>query len=430
MVQGAKQYVFCHHAIAVAADGSPPRAPSRAPTASVARHSVTGLSPGPYPVGVCSYQFDDHSRTEVGGGARCLLTEVWYPATDDTFGKQPNNFSDFLRGPNSVARGPVDAEVVNRANDHDAIGGYREGITIAELDQAWPNIAVRDAVVRESSSWPVVLFSHGNGAFRASYVYFTEFLASHGFVVAACDHPGSSRFTVLNGKAVKGAARDSERANAEQEQRPLDMIFILDSLDMLNKEAGSMFENKLDVSSCAVTGMSFGGWTTAKVLDMGDRRVKAGIMQCPSIHRGGFEREGLETPAMLMLGLNDTVMGADNLEIARKYLDKATSAKALLEIKRAGHCTFTSCELYDPEYGNGIGRSKQLTQPGDGAEDEEPLYYDPLPITDAHAVINDHALAFLDVYVRDQPQRKEYFMQVHYDRSEVTASFCDGISAQ
>jgi hypothetical protein len=59
---------------------------------------------------------------------------------------------------------------------------------------------VRDArpCGRCAAPWPLVLFSHGSGAFRASYVYWTEFLASHGFVVAACDHLGSARYSQVD----------------------------------------------------------------------------------------------------------------------------------------------------------------------------------------------------------------------------------------
>ena len=35
-----------------------------------------------------------------------------------------------------------------------------------------------------------------------------------------------------------------------------------------------------------------------------------------------------------------------------------------LEIKLGGHCSFTSCNLYNPAYGNGIGESKSLSKPG------------------------------------------------------------------
>ena len=41
--------------------------------------SVTGMEPGPHPVGVTTMQFDDHSRTDpTSGGPRRLQTEVWH----------------------------------------------------------------------------------------------------------------------------------------------------------------------------------------------------------------------------------------------------------------------------------------------------------------------------------------------------------------
>jgi predicted dienelactone hydrolase len=45
--------------------------------------------------------------------------------------------------------------------------------------------------------YPAVLFSHGLGETRYSYVSILEDLASHGFIVVAIDHTYSNRMTVF-----------------------------------------------------------------------------------------------------------------------------------------------------------------------------------------------------------------------------------------
>ena len=56
-------------------------------------------------------------------------------------------------------------------------------------------------------------------------------------------------------------------------------------------------------------------------------------------------------------------------------------------IVRGGHVSFTSCELYNPNYGNGIGESKSLSKEG--------ATYTPLAIKEQHTVCNSYGLAFL-----------------------------------
>ena len=72
------------------------------------------------------------------------------------------------------------------------MGGYRKGIKIAELDESWHNVAVRDARLRDADApaegWPLIVFSHGSGGMRNGYVFLTEMLASHGYIVMAADH--------------------------------------------------------------------------------------------------------------------------------------------------------------------------------------------------------------------------------------------------
>lgn len=353
---------------------------------------VTGLQPGPYPVGVTTLQFDDHTRWDIEGGPRCLQTEIWYPAVDEAAKLPRNRYSDFL------GRGIIPGSIA-AAEAADAIGGYRSGLTIKELDETWPNEAVRDAAVRDpepsESGWPLVIFSHGSGAFRASYIYFTEYLASQGFVVVACDHPGSARYTQVNGRVVKPGGTRSERRQMEAD-RPRDLLFLLDSMERLAQGADSRFVGRVDTTRSALAGMSFGGWSAATALEELDPRVRAAVIQCPSLMSGDGRltdtRLNHQTPVMVMIGTEDTVIGEAGNALCRKFAATHDAPSYLVEIKAGGHVSFTSCELYNKDYGNGIGESKSLTRPGST--------YTPLAISEQHAIINSYALAFLDQHLR------------------------------
>ena len=100
-----------------------------------------------------------------------------------------NTYSEYLgRGaiPGSIAAAEID----------DAIGGYLPWLTIAALTRRGPTrrCATRGRAARAPGAVPRRDLPHGSGAFRASYLYWTEFLASHGRVMA-CDHAGSARYT-------------------------------------------------------------------------------------------------------------------------------------------------------------------------------------------------------------------------------------------
>jgi len=359
--------------------------------------TVTGMPPGPFQVGVTTMQFEDTSRTDAtSGGPRKLQTEIWYPAASEATQAPRNKYSDFL------GRGAIPGSIA-AAEESDAIGGYLPGLTIAQLDESWPNAAVRDARPCDACSraWPLVIFSHGSGAFRASYIYWTEFLASHGFVVMACDHAGSARYTQIDGEVVKpGGARSTREAM--EADRPRDMTFLIDCMQRLAAGTDSRFAGRVDTSRVALTGMSFGGWATAAALEAQDPRVKAGIMKCPSIAMSGkaagvgvslsTSRVEKQLPVMMMLGTEDTVIGEAGNEAGRVYVESHDGPSYLVEIVRGGHVSFTSCELYNPNYGNGIGESTSLTTPG--------AQYTPLDIEAQHTIANSYGLAFLNTHLR------------------------------
>jgi len=177
------------------------------------------------------------------------------------------------------------------------------------------------------------------------------------------------------------------------------MIFLLDCMEKLSTQAtDSRFAGRIDMTKCALTGMSFGGWTTAAALELRDKRVKAAILQCPSLSMSGSgtlaeERNEWEVPVMVQLGTEDTVIGEAGNEAGRRYVLTHTGPAYCVEVVRGGHVSFTSGDLYNPEYGNGIGSScASLTTPGE--------QYEPLHIEQQHQIINSYGLAFLNAHLR------------------------------
>jgi len=281
-------------------------------------------------------------------------------------------------------------------------------ITIEELDDVrrstWLTIAVRNANIRKPGDkelldkWPLVVFSHGSGAFRASYSFWTEMLASYGYVVAACDHPGSARYTIVDGKVITPTTEGarSKRTQIEKD-RTIDLVQIMDGLS--EKYIGKdKLEYFVDTNNVAITGMSFGGYTTAAILEFCDSRIKAAVFMCAAIAKLGTQdlhdkRKNNITPIMVMIGSEDTVLGTEANNANRIYWKNHKTDAFLLEIKRGGHVSFTSCEMYDPEYGNGI--ACQNTNPSlDGST------YKPLEIQKQHEIINHYGLAFLNKYLK------------------------------
>jgi hypothetical protein len=163
---------------------------------------------------VASLQLNDHTRSdsESALGVRSLLTEVWFPADDVARSMPANQFSEF------VLRGVVPGSIPLVEKE---LSSYGRELTIEQLDSEWHNVAVRDAPVRASATpaqgYPLIVFSHGNSATRFGYTYLCEMLASHGYVVAAPDHTGNCRFTLLDGAYVpmggpRNGSSDSHRA--------------------------------------------------------------------------------------------------------------------------------------------------------------------------------------------------------------------------
>jgi dienelactone hydrolase len=356
---------------------------------------------GPYPVGVTSIQFDDASRPDVELGARPLRTEIWYPTVDAAKGMPKNLFSDF------IMRGTIPGSV-DAANE--SLTFYKSGKTLAEFEKGYKNVSVRDAQVRDGK-WPLIVFSHGSGGTRVGYVFFTEFMASHGYIVMACDHIGNSRYTLVNNKVVVAAGNRADatpaekaRSQASAADRPKDISFLIDMATRMTQGSDSRFAGRIDLEKIGAAGMSYGGWTTEAVVDR-EKRVKAGVMLAP----GGpaADRSNFSTPIFMMIGTEDSTIRAAGNARNRSYYEASKGPHYLCEIKDAGHYTFTSVDQYNPEYGNGIGHGKRVNT----APDQDVTF---LPPDEGHRIVNAYALAFFGVYVRGQQGYQPFLKQNHY----------------
>jgi predicted dienelactone hydrolase len=191
---------------------------------------------------------------------------------------------------------------------------------------------------------PIVVISHGLGSGRAAFKYFAEHLASHGFVVAVPEHPGSSDRQIsalLDGKA------DDVSNPKEFLDRPLDVSYLLDELSRLN-QTDERFKGRLNLNQVGVMGQSFGGYTALALVgakinfenlqkvcdksfsqslnlslllqcqaqqlpkkdyDLKDARIKAAIAVNPAVS-GVFGSEGfksIQAPVMMISGTADSI---------------------------------------------------------------------------------------------------------------------------
>lgn len=103
---------------------------------------------------------------------------------------------------------------------------------------------------------PLVVISHGFGADRFYLAYLAVHLASHGFIVAAIEHPGSNMSWLLD-PAIR---RHQAISPTEFIDRPLDVSFLLDELEKINQQPGPL-RGQLNTQQASIIGHSLGGYT-------------------------------------------------------------------------------------------------------------------------------------------------------------------------
>jgi len=332
------------------------------------KRAARWCKPGPYPVGCRTFVFVDPSRTDVSTERkRQLVTEVWYPATDGARGKPTVKFTSFFLD-------KLDESV-------EAMKRFGEKISLEEAEKRIKAVSVRDAKKRKGR-FPLIVFSHGNGGVRMQSLFLTEHLASHGYIVVACDHTGNAAVAPLPEGVVTINAKGSLKA---VEDRPRDVSFLIDEMTRQNADAKSFLYEGIDLDKIGCSGHSFGGITTT--IATRDKRIKA------VVPLAGLAPAALtfKIPVMLMVASQDKTIGDSRSQMFLKVYKMWTARKWLLEFEDAGHFTFSEMHRIDPGHGDGSGPAKRF----DGSEF---VYWD---CDDAQKYINIYALAFFDCILRN-----------------------------
>lgn len=280
--------------------------------------------PGPYPVGV-TYRGVVRPSTTTGEPRR-LDTVIWYPATP-------------LAG-------------------------------LAATDERLH--AVPETKPADGGPFPVLIFSHGANSTPTQSAFLTAHLASHGFIVAAPSHPGSTFEDCLG---CGDAERMQQLLADSVANRPDDVSATLDMLTALGEDARSPFDGRVDATRAGVLGHSWGGYTAVMAAAM-DPRFGAAVAMAPVVTTSLLEAApDVGVPVLVMGGRLDDVAPYAPQERLFHALPE-TVPRALVTFPLGGHTAYSEvC----PEDAPGC-------RPGELAGR-------------AHTLVDAFVLAFLRVYL-------------------------------
>ena len=321
--------------------------------------------PGPYQVGRRVIQISDAAR------GRALTADVWYPVEQG------------VTAPLSIYQ-------------------FIPGIELASLT------ALADAPASAAGPFPMVVYSHGSGGLRYIASWFTEALASHGFVVVAVDHTGNTALDSVTGASTPRPVNALNRVQ--------DVQYLITAMLGISATAGDPLSGTMDPDRIGVTGHSFGGFTTLGTAggysnELGsvpaDERVKAIAVMAPYSKLNSDESlAAIDIPSLLVSGVLDTTTPIVN-DTTRPW--DLISGRPLLrmDIDKAGHQSFTDVCRYQ----DSLSTLPNLPQVFIDVVNEmalEGCTKDLIPIDEAHSITNGITIAFLQTYVAGEDGYESY----------------------
>jgi len=220
---------------------------------------------GPYQVGTQIIHMVDNDRSawygEESSGSREIMVRVWYPAhPQEGDQKAPYVYNEKLIG-DMVSQGfGIPKYLMQNISNIKA--------------NSWSGIDPVD------KKFPVLIFSHGHGGLKIQNTTQMEEMASHGYVIFACDHAYDAGVSIFPGERVIFNKTNIPEGYSEEEKwrlrrvqldyRAADIQFMLDEMARGNFLSEAL-KNSLDLEHIGLFGHSFGGGTSIVVASTDDR---------------------------------------------------------------------------------------------------------------------------------------------------------------
>ncbi len=247
---------------------------------------------GAYGVGRISYALTDENRSEplsaTVGAKRRIMVSVWYPTN--------RNVSE---GVKTAPYLPDFDKVLPKLTSGDINSMFRpskfRGVGL--LPQT--DVAEDAPIASGKQKFPLLLFSHGWGNLAFLYTAELEDIVSHGFIVAAVDHPYDTVYTLFPNGNVILFAQDrfnsetkkpnglsnyaKERVAVMGDDNKFALTQILRYSD--TRSLNAPFYKRVNKNAIGAFGHSIGGLAAARTCQI-DTRVKACIDQDSDDSRG------------------------------------------------------------------------------------------------------------------------------------------------
>jgi len=221
----------------------------------------------------------------------------------------------------------------------------------------WGRISPDAEPLKAEGCFPLLVFSHGFSGCGLASVFFTETLASKGWIVACPDHHDSYSFARIRTGSVKNVDRKGALNAAKEISlttpetrgkyrfRPAELAAVINSMI-----SSPMFSGLIDTNRIAAGGHSFGGFTSlalcGTIPEFYDPRIKAILMFSTGAAGYLFADEELakvRIPSMLFMGSRERnqLRGEKKMkELSEKIFTNMPAPKYYLEIRGANHFSF------------------------------------------------------------------------------------------